>query len=78
MRNFFDFVVANVRSGAVQSDGKTARVKLKEYRSREARAQTMLAKERLRNTRTAMKEEYRGLVTALNRTRCASCRSSRS
>ena len=34
---FTIFVVANVRDGAVEADGKPARAKLKENRSREAR-----------------------------------------
>ena len=34
---FTIFVVANVRDGAVEADGKPARAKLKEYHSREAR-----------------------------------------
>ena len=37
MRFFRKFVVANVRNGASEADGKPARAKLKEYRSREAR-----------------------------------------
>ena len=37
MRFFRNFVVENVRNGAVGADGKPARAKLKEYRSREAR-----------------------------------------
>ena len=37
MRFFRKFVVANVRDGAVEADGKPARSKLKENRSREAR-----------------------------------------
>ena len=37
MRFFRKFVVANVRDGAVEADGKPARAKLKENRSREAR-----------------------------------------
>ena len=37
MRFFRNFVVANVRNGAFEADGKPARAKLKEYRSREAR-----------------------------------------
>ena len=37
MRFFRIFVLANVRNGAVGADGKPARAKLKEYRSREAR-----------------------------------------
>ena len=37
MRFFRKFVVANVRDGASEADGKPARVKLKEYRSREVR-----------------------------------------
>ena len=37
MRFFRKFVVANVREGAVEADGKPARAKLKEYRSREVR-----------------------------------------
>ena len=37
MRFFGKFVVANVRDGASEADGKPARAKLKEYRSREAR-----------------------------------------
>ena len=37
MRFFRIFVLANVRDGAIESDGKPARVKLKEKRSREAR-----------------------------------------
>lgn len=36
-RFFTIFVVANVRNGAVEADGKPARAKLKENRSREAR-----------------------------------------
>ena len=37
MRFFRNFVVENVRNGAVEADGKPARVKLKGNRSREAR-----------------------------------------
>lgn len=37
MRFFRKFVVANARDGAVEADGKPARAKLKENRSREAR-----------------------------------------
>ena len=37
MRFFRKFVVANVRNGASEADGKPARAKLKDYRSREAR-----------------------------------------
>ena len=37
MRFFSNFVVENVRNGAVGADGKPARVKLKGNRSREAR-----------------------------------------
>ena len=37
MRFFRKFVVANVRDGAVEADGKPAKAKLKENRSREAR-----------------------------------------
>ena len=36
MRFFSKFVVANVRDGASEADGKPARAKLKEYHSREA------------------------------------------
>ena len=36
MRIFFIFVVTKVRNGAGRSDGKTARVNLKENRLREA------------------------------------------
>ena len=37
MRFFSNFVVENVRNGAAEADGKPARAKLKEYRSRDAR-----------------------------------------
>ena len=37
MRFFRKFVVENVRNGAIEADGKPARAKLKENRSREAR-----------------------------------------
>ena len=37
MRFFRKFVVANVRDGASEADGKPARAKLKDNRSREAR-----------------------------------------
>ena len=37
MRFFRNFVVENVRNGAVEADGKPARAKLKGNRSREAR-----------------------------------------
>ena len=37
MRFFRNFVVENVRNGAVEADGKPAREKLKENRLREAR-----------------------------------------
>ena len=37
MRFFRKFVVANVRDGASEADGKPARAKLKENRSREVR-----------------------------------------
>ena len=37
MRFFSNFVVENVRNGAVEADGKPARAKLKENLSREAR-----------------------------------------
>ena len=37
MRFFRNFVVENVRDGAVEADGKPARAKLKGNRSREAR-----------------------------------------
>ena len=37
MRFFRNFVVANVRNGAFEADGKPARAKLKEYRSRDVR-----------------------------------------
>ena len=37
MRFFSNFVVENVRNGAVEADGKPARAKLKGNRSREAR-----------------------------------------
>ena len=41
MRFFRKFVVANVRDGAVEADGKPARAKLKDYCLREARKRQM-------------------------------------
>ena len=41
MRFLSKFVVANERGGAVEADGKPARAKLKENRSREARKRRM-------------------------------------
>ena len=42
MRFFRNFVVENVRNGAIEADGKPARAKLKVNRSREARKRQTL------------------------------------